>query len=245
MARVIIYARVSTSKQAEKEISIPAQIKELRDKFDKGGNTITEITDEAKSGRDEDRVGMNKILDMASKREFDELWAWHYDRIGRTDLYTNYILYILKHNNIKVRTINDPDGQKLKRAIDVLVADIESDRISQRVTIGMKEMLRRGKAIGKAPFGYKMVYDYDGEGNKIKGTQRIEIDEEQAKIIRELFQDAKIMSMHQLEEKYKPMNDRLTVPNIQYILRNPVYKTGIYTAMGIEVEVGKILEEET
>ena len=51
--RVAIYARVSSERQAEKDLSIPAQIKSLKKyAFDREWDVVAEYVDEAESAQD-------------------------------------------------------------------------------------------------------------------------------------------------------------------------------------------------
>ena len=59
--RVVLYARVSSEKQAENDLSISAQIKEVRRYADAHGYEVTrEFIDEAQSARSANRPGVQE-----------------------------------------------------------------------------------------------------------------------------------------------------------------------------------------
>jgi len=70
---VVLYPRVSTEKQAKKDLSIPEQIREMRAYCRKRGHNIKKIYDgEAASARDDKRPVFQEMIEelvsAASKR---------------------------------------------------------------------------------------------------------------------------------------------------------------------------------
>ena len=61
--RVVLYARVSSEKQAEKDLSIAAQLKALHKyALDRGWEIYKEFVDEAESARSANRPAFKEIL---------------------------------------------------------------------------------------------------------------------------------------------------------------------------------------
>ncbi len=64
--RVVLYARVSSERQAEKDLSIPAQLKAMREQAAKRGwRVIEEFVDEAESARSADRPEFQRMIHLA------------------------------------------------------------------------------------------------------------------------------------------------------------------------------------
>ena len=67
--RVAIYARVSSERQAEKELSIPAQLKALKKyALGRGWDVVAEYVDEAESARSANRPAFKDMIAAAKNR---------------------------------------------------------------------------------------------------------------------------------------------------------------------------------
>ena len=149
--RVAIYARVSSTRQAEKELSIPAQLKALR-KYALGQewNIVAEYLDEAQSARTADRPAFQEMIDAARSRNkpFDAILVWKLSRFARSR--EDSILYksLLKRKRISVISMNEqidesPSGWMLEGMIEV-IDEFFSANLSQDIKRGMKEIASRG-----------------------------------------------------------------------------------------------------
>ncbi|MGC8576286.1 MAG: recombinase family protein [Caldisericum sp.] len=66
--RVVLYARVSSEKQAEKDLSIAAQLKALRKyALERGWEVYKEFVDEAESARSANRRAFKEMITLAKK----------------------------------------------------------------------------------------------------------------------------------------------------------------------------------
>ena len=76
--RVVLYARVSSEKQVEKDLSIAAQLKALR-KYagEREWEVCREFVDEAQSARTANRPAFKEMIALARKKEktFDAILA--------------------------------------------------------------------------------------------------------------------------------------------------------------------------
>ena len=83
LKKVVIYARVSSERQAEKDLSIPAQIKALK-KFamDRGWEVISEYIDEAESARTANRPAFQEMIEAAKKRKHLLMLSWFGSSLG-------------------------------------------------------------------------------------------------------------------------------------------------------------------
>ena len=187
----VIYARVSSEKQAEKDLSIKAQIKELRYYADKHGFEIVDIfIDEAKSARTANRPAFQKMISLAKQKNppFDSILVWKLSRFARNR--EDSILYksMLKKKGIQLISINEqiedsPSGKMLEGMLEV-VDEFYSNNLASDTMRGMKENASRGYLNGgSVTFGYiPKKINVDGNAKTI-----YEIDSVNASIVRKVF----------------------------------------------------------
>lgn len=231
---VVLYARVSSEKQAERDLSIPAQLKALRKyALNRGWNVIDEYIDEAESARSASRPAFRQMIATAKKKErpFEGILVWKLSRFARNR--EDSILYksLLRKHGISVISINEQidnsaSGKLLEGMIEV-IDEFYSTNLAEDTIRGMKENISRGFFNGgMAPFGYKKVRIYVG------GTQRtkLEPDETEAQIVRDAFlmalegkggkEIAKILNASGFRTRAGRMFGSTI---INYWLKNPVY----------------------
>ncbi len=185
----------------------------------------------------QDREVLQQILADAKEKQFDILLTYMSDRIGRQEEYSFYVV-TLNQLGIEVWTIKD--GQlKTEEHVDKLLNYIrfwqnegESKKTSMRVKDTQRELVKAGKFVGgRAPFGYRLVPSglISNHGRLLK---KLEIVEEQAKVVRKIYS----LAIHQgmgyekiagrLNEERIPAisADLWRAGTIRSILTNPVYK---------------------
>jgi len=108
--RIAAYARVSSKKQAEKELSIPAQLKAIR-KYcqDKNYKLVAEYIDEGKSAKTADRPAFQKMIAIAKKqnRHFNAIIIHKFDRFSRSR--EDHVIYkaLLKKHGVHVYSVTE------------------------------------------------------------------------------------------------------------------------------------------
>jgi site-specific DNA recombinase len=194
LKRAAIYARVSSEKQAEKDLSIPSQIKALEKyALERGWDIVSRYVDEAESARTANRPAFKEMIGAAKGKDkpFDSILVWKLSRFARNR--EDSILYksLLRKRGISVISINEqvdesPAGQLLEGIIEV-IDEFYSLNLSQDTVRGMKENISRGFYNGgSVPLGYKGVKVKVGMAEKTK----LEPDEKETPIIKEIFQMA-------------------------------------------------------
>ena len=190
--KVVLYARVSTTRQAERDLSNPDQIRQLRQYCDQHSHKVVkEFREEGASATDDNRprfqemlgyvldrgVGVEAILVLTTSRFFrDALGARVYKRK-------------LKKAGVRVISITqevseDPTGTFIEGIFE-LQDQYESDINAFHTLRGMVENARRGYLNGSTPpFGYCAKSVLDGRGNK---KTKLAPDEGESKIIRRIF----------------------------------------------------------
>ena len=232
--RVVLYARVSSEKQAEKDLSIAAQLKALR-KYasERGWEVYKEFVDEAESARSANRPAFKEMIALAKQRHkfFDAILVWKLSRFARNR--EDSIIYksLLRKYDISVISINEqvdetPAGKLLEGMIEV-IDEFYSVNLAQDTIRGMKENATRGYLNGGTiPIGYKVKKVIDGVNKK----SRLEPDEAFAPIIKRIFQMCldgmgakQIVKTLNSEGLKNNRGNPWNKVSVYYILKNEVY----------------------
>ncbi len=190
--RAALYARVSSERQAEKDLSIPSQLKALRQYADKQGwRVVEQFVDEAESARTADRPEFQKMIGLSKQknRPFSVILVWKLSRFARNR--EDSILYkaMLRKHGVQVVSINEhiddsPAGRMLEGMIEV-VDEFYSANLSHDTIRGMNENASRGFLNGgRAPYGYRRVKVKIGEAEKAK----LEADPAHAPLVKRVFE---------------------------------------------------------
>lgn len=172
--RVVAYARVSSKEQADKELSIPAQLKAIR-KYcqEKDWNLVGEYIDEGKSAKTTERPAFQKMIALAKKpnRHFDAIVVHKFDRFSRSR--EDHVIFkaLLKKLGVSVFSITeqtDPDtphGFLLEGMLEV-ISEFYNMNLATETRKGMAENAKRGYHNGGAPpYAYRIGKIQDGRGN--------------------------------------------------------------------------------
>ncbi len=102
--KVVLYARVSSEKQAENDLSISVQLKSLRNYAKQKGFTICrKFIDKAESARSANRLAFQEMIFDAKKKQkpFDAILIWKHSRFTRNSqpLFIKwvYLLWKVRH----------------------------------------------------------------------------------------------------------------------------------------------------
>lgn len=162
--KVVIYARVSSDHQAEKELSIPAQLKAIH-KFcqEKGWMVVGEYLEKGKSAKTDQRPEFQKMIAMAKRpnRHFDAIVVHKFDRFSRKR--EDHIIYkaLLQKDGVKVISSTEqtdpetPHGMLLKGMLEV-ISEFYNVNLAAEVKKGMSQNAKQGYSNGgNAPYGYR------------------------------------------------------------------------------------------
>jgi site-specific DNA recombinase len=190
--RAVVYARVSTGRQAEADLSIPDQIRQAEQWCSQNGvQLVRQFIEPGASGTDENRPVFQEMLEAARRKpcDFDVIIIHSFSRFCR-DSYTYYMACrILERAGITLHSLTqplnpDPTGD-LVRSILVSFDSYQSLENAKHTSRAMKENARQGFWNGsKPPFGYQTI-EAGHRGDKIKKTLGILPGE--AEIVRRIF----------------------------------------------------------
>jgi len=232
--KVALYARVSSEKQAEKDLSLPAQLKALREYALKREWTIVEeFIDEAESARTANRPEFQRMIASAKLKTppFKAILVWKLNRFARNR--EDSIIYksLLRKRGIQIISTNEniddgPTGRLLEGIIES-IDEFYSANLSQDTVRGLKENTMRGFWNGGvAPFGYD--FEFVQVGNNTK--RKLKVNNAYAVIVKKIFRLSlegkgyKEIARSLNDEGYKrKKGNHWTSSSIGYILSNPIY----------------------
>ena len=195
--RVYTLYRVSTLGQVDKD-DIPMQ-KEACRAFakEKGWEIVKEFSEKGVSGfkkSAKERDQLQQIQQAAVAREFDVLLVFMFDRLGRRDDETPFIVEWFVKQGVEVWSTQegqqrfDTHVDKLMNYIRYWQASGESIKTSVRTRTRMEQLTAEGLYTGGiAAYGYRLVKR--GRINKRNHeVYDLEIDEKEAEVVRLIFQ---------------------------------------------------------
>ena len=236
--RVTFYARVSTDSDEQKN-SLGNQIVYYEDfiKRNKAWTFVPGYIDEGLSGiSTKRRENFNRMIEDAECDKFDLVITKEISRFARNTLDSIQYTRQLLNDGVGVFFQNDnintfDEDSELRLAIMSSIAQDELRKLSSRVKFGQQQAIKQSVVFGNSRiFGYK------------KDNKRLIIDEEQAPMVRELFElyATDEYSMKQLEtlfwEKgYRNYNGKkIAHSTMSNMISNPKYK-GYYVGNKVRI----------
>ena len=210
--RVYTLYRVSTKGQVEKD-DIPMQKEACRNFAEsQGWEIVKEFSEKGVSGfkkSAKERDELQKIQQAAMEGKFDILLVFMFDRLGRRDDETPFIVEWFTKQGIEVWSVNegqqrfDTHVDKLMNYIRYWQASGESLKTSVRTRTRLEQLTGEGHYTGgTVPYGYKRVR----LGRVNKKNQEVcdlVIDEAEAEIVRQIFAQFREVSRKKLLESVK------------------------------------------
>ena len=163
--RAALYARVSTGRQAERDLSIPDQVRQLEDYCRSKGWIVHKIfVEPGASARDEHRPVFQEMLAEAKSKVFDVVLTLTTSRFFRDATGARVYKAKLAKQGVKVvavhQEVNDDPMGNFMEGIFELIDQYESDINSFHTLRAMKENARQGYYNGSRPkFGFMVVED--------------------------------------------------------------------------------------
>ncbi len=242
--RVVCLYRVSTKAQVDKLTNdIPLQKSACENFINSNPNwkLTNEYYEKGVSGYKKSALERDVVQQLKSDAEkglFDVLLVFMFDRLGRRDDETPFILEWFDNQGIEVWSVKE-GRQSFSDHTDKLINYIrfwqsggESKKTGIRVKEKHTQMIGKGQFCGGvAPYGYKLEWS-DLTNNKGRRLKKMVIDEDESKIVKLVYKLATVdgygghrIAMY-LNERNIPTRKNskwgLTVTN--FMLRNPIYK---------------------
>lgn len=190
---VALYARVSTTRQAEKDLSIPDQLNQMRDWCQRNGYAVAvEYVEAGASATDDRRTEFQRMIQEAIVKPspFEAVIVHSLSRFFRDFL--EFALYERRLNKAGVRLISitqqtsdDPAGEMARRIFSMF-DEYQSKENAKHTLRAMKENAKQGFFNGsRPPFGYQ-TEELDLPAAKGK-KKRLVVNEAEARVVRRVF----------------------------------------------------------
>jgi site-specific DNA recombinase len=187
--RTAIYARVSTTRQAQTQ-KTDQQLERLKAYAKQRGWTLEEdqlYLDEGYSGATLNRPGLDALRDAAAMAEFEVILITAPDRLARKYVHQVLLIEELQQRGCRVEFVERPMSQdpndQLLLQIRGAVAEYERTLIAERMRRGRLAKLRSGQLLPwvRVPFGYRTDPD------RPRDPAGLRIEEYEAAIVRQMF----------------------------------------------------------
>ena len=190
---VALYARVSTVKQAEKDLSIPDQLRQMREWSRRNGcSVVKEYVEPGASATDDRRPEFQQMIADATLKPspYEAIIVHSLSRFFRNSLQFALYEHRLKKAGCKLISItqqtSDDSSGEMARSIFSLFDEYQSKETGKHTLRALKENARQGFFNGsKPPFGYK-TEEVDLPAAKGK-KKHLVIDETEAPTVRRVF----------------------------------------------------------
>ena len=188
---VAIYARVSTTRQADNDLSIPDQLRQLHEWAKANGHLVVqEYVEPGASATDDKRPVFQRMIQDAMMKPpaFEAIIIHSLSRFFRDGIEFGVYERKLLKNKVKIISITQPTsddsaGEMMRRIINMF-DEHQSKEISKHVSRSMKENARQGYFNGShAPYGYQAIVT-DIAGSRGRKKKILAIDESESGIVR-------------------------------------------------------------
>jgi len=226
---------------------------------------VEEIPEKGVSGYKVSTNARDAIIEIKKKainKEFDVLLVFMFDRLGRREDETPFMVQWFVQQGIEVWSTREGE-QRFDTHVDKRLnyirfwqASGESEKISIRVKTKHIQMVEDGQYRGGyLPYGYKLVHQ-DRTNKKNQSVRDLVIDEEEAAVVREIFHlltdegYGTVRVANYLNDKgikTKRGKSLWRGTSIRALIDNPIYM-GIYHMDGVQsqpFEHLKIIDEVT
>jgi site-specific DNA recombinase len=184
-----LYGRVSTPQQ-EQEATIESQVAAIESYAEGQGYALNKslyFMDQAVSGGQLARPGLDKLRDQASEGLFSVVLCLSPDRLARHYAHQWMLLDELQRVGVKVIFVNQPQIEEspqgqLLLGVQGLFAEYERALISERLRRGKLYRIRQGEMVSPvAPYGYRYIPMGESNGG------HWELNEAEARVVRQMY----------------------------------------------------------
>lgn len=242
--RVACLYRVSTKKQTKQEDDIPMQKNSCREFIKKHDDweLFHEYLEPGISGYHKglkERAVLQQMMDDAVQHKFDVFLVYMFDRLGRKDDETPFLLKDIVENDIEVWSVCEGQ-QKFENSTDDLMnfirfwgAGNESRKTAARVDSGRNYATKKGRFTGGiVPYGYclRQTGRLDKKGRMINDFVKEPFE---SSVVEDIFSKLVddnltlngIIAYLNVDRQLKTRNgNQWCTTTVRNILRNPIYK---------------------
>lgn len=192
--QVALYARVSTARQADNDLSIPDQLRQLSEWAKAHGHiVVAEFIESGASATDDKRPVFQQMVSDAMQKQpgFNAIIIHSLSRFFRDGIQFGVYERKLIKNKVQIISITQPTsddaGGEMMRRIINLFDEHQSKENSKHTSRAMRENARQGFFNGsKPPFGYSSIA-VEITGARGRSKKKLEINEAEAHIVRTIY----------------------------------------------------------
>lgn len=239
--QVALYARVSTTRQADNDLSIPDQLRQLREWAKTNGHiVVSEFIEPGASATDDKRPVFQQMISDAMQKQpaFNAIIIHSLSRFFRDGIQFGVYERKLIKNKVQIISITQPtsddsSGEMMRRIINMF-DEHQSKENAKHTLRAMKENARQGYFNGStAPFGYTAV-STNVAGARGRQKKRLEINEAEADIVRQAYDlylngdqgktmGCKEIAMQLTKKGFLSKGKPWSMQKIHVLLSNPLY----------------------
>ena len=163
--KAIGYVRVSTDKQADRGISLEAQVEKIRAMATVHDVELLDVlVDAGESAKDLDRPGMVRILEMVQSRAVGMVIVAKLDRLTRSVKDLAVLLEQFQRRGVSLVSVAESldtgsASGRLVLNIMVSVSQWEREAIGERTRDAMRHKKAKLEFVGNAPYGFRQAAD--------------------------------------------------------------------------------------
>lgn len=186
--KAAVYCRVSTDQQVEK-YGISSQLDALRERCVAKAYVVLRdgeaeaFVDDGYSGESLDRPALNRLRELVKAGQADIILAYDPDRLSRKLFHQMLLAEEFEKHSVRLEFITQEMGESPEDRMFFnmrgLVAEYEREKIRERTLRGKRRKAKEGKVVSVRGIPYGYVYNPE--------TALLELDEEDAKIVRFIF----------------------------------------------------------
>jgi len=160
--KAIGYIRVSTEDQAREGISLDNQEAKIKVYASLNDLDLVEvIRDEGASGKNLDREGMKRLLEMVKACRIEAIIVYKLDRLSRKTIDTLNLIEMFESKGIAFHSISEKVDTKSATGkffltIISAIAQMERDLIAERTKDALSHKKVKKEWMGRIPFGFKI-----------------------------------------------------------------------------------------
>src|ERR1700676_5413904 len=159
----VIYTRVSTKEQADNNMSLDTQKRYCEEFAEKHGfNVLKYFGGTHESGKTDERKYLQQMLDFVNKssEKITYIIVYSLDRFSRSGGNAIYISEGLRNKGVYIKSCTQQidsatSSGVFQQNIHHVFSQYDNEQRKEKCVTGMREKLRQGYWIGKAPLGYK------------------------------------------------------------------------------------------
>ena len=185
----------------------------------------------------DDRDSIIELREAAINKEFDVLLVFMFDRLGRIDNETPFVLKWFVEQGIEVWSVKEGQQTFTSHEDDLVnyiffwAANVESAKTFQRVSTRLRQMVETGSFIGGVlPFGYQWI-DSDVKNKHGDTIKKPIVIPEEADIVKYIFESTEHRNIGygSLAKEINGMGvvahrgTKFSADTIKQILSNPLY----------------------